>query len=153
MNETIFTGSYSNCTHGNLISISFDKGKNAGFKGKSMSQLAPNYDFFKIWKNNIGKISEEKNTKYYINEYYTQVLSKIDIEALLKDEQFPILLCYENSNEFCHRHVLAEFINIKYGIYVYEIEQLDDLFYKVHERPKNIRQTLEEVMQKNSVLV
>lgn len=94
MNETIFTGSYSNCTHGNLISISFDKGKDAGFKGKSMLQLAPNYDFFKIWKNNIGKISKKKNTKYYITEYYTQVLSKIDIKALLKDEHDPILLCY-----------------------------------------------------------
>lgn len=150
MNKMIFTGNYFKCTHGNLISISFDKGKDAGFKGKCILDFAPNRDFFKIWKNNIGKIPEEENTKYYITEYYTKILSKINIESLLKDEHHPILLCYENSNEFCHRHVLAEFINIKYGVYVIEIEQLSDIFFKVHERPKNIRRILEEVIKENS---
>ena len=39
------------------------------------------------------------------------ILSKVNIEELLQDEKDPILLCYEKSNEFCHRHILAEYIN------------------------------------------
>lgn len=148
MNKRIFTGSYDKCKAGNLISISFDKGKSAGFEGKTMLELAPYRDFFDVWRDNKGKIPEEENTRYYIEQYYNKILSKVNIEELLKDEKDPILLCYEESNDFCHRHVLAEHINIKYGIVVPEIEINEDLEIKVNQRPSNIRPILEEVMQK-----
>lgn len=148
MNKRIFTGSYEKCKSGNLISISFDKGKSAGFEGKTMLELAPYREFFDKWRNNIGKIPEEENTRYYIEQYYKKILSKVDIEELLKDEKDPILLCYEESKDFCHRHVVAEFINIKYGIHVPEIEISEDLQIKVNQRPTNIRPILEDVMQK-----
>lgn len=108
---------------GNLISISGDRGKSFeyGFEGKVLSQLAPKLNFWKIWHNNLGKIDETENTKYYIYEYYHKVLSKIDIMELLKDETFPILLCYEEGQIFCHRHILAEYLNIRYGIVVNDI--------------------------------
>jgi len=38
MNKRIFTGSYDKCKAGNLISISFDKGKSAGFEGKMIQK-------------------------------------------------------------------------------------------------------------------
>lgn len=36
MNERIFTGNYDECKVGNLISISGDRGKSAGFVGKAI---------------------------------------------------------------------------------------------------------------------
>ena len=121
MKTRIFTGCYKNCKSGNLISISGDRGKTVNFQGKVLSCLAPKRDFWQIWHDNIGKIPEEENTKYYIEEYYNQVLSKVDFEALFEKEEEVILLCYEESNKFCHRHILAAYLELKYGILVPEI--------------------------------
>ena len=148
MNKRIFTGNYQDCKHGNLISISGDRGKKVGFTGKAIPQLAPKRAFWEIWHNNIGKISEEENIRYYIEEYYRQVLSKVNIEELLQDEKDPILLCYEKSNEFCHRHILAEYINLIYGVSVPDVSINDSLEIIVNERPSMVRQILESVIQR-----
>ena len=113
-----------------------------------MLELAPKESFFRTWRNNTGVISEEENTRYYIREYYRQVLSKIDIEKLLEDEKDPILLCYEESSDFCHRHIVAEYINMKYGIEVPEIEIDENMQIKENNRPSNIRKILEEIIEK-----
>lgn len=148
MNKRIFTGNYEECKVGNLISISGDRGRSVGFNGKAIPQLAPKREFWNIWHENIGKIPEEENTRYYINEYYKQVLSKVDIEELLKDEKDPILLCFEKGQQFCHRHVLAEYIEMKYKIKVRDIKIDENLNIIENERPENIRRILEEIIQK-----
>lgn len=148
MNKYIFTGNYFECKAGNLISISHDKGKSAGFEGKTILQLAPKRQFWDIWRDNRGKISDEENNKYYIEEYYKPILSKVNIEDLLKDEVNPILLCYEKEQEFCHRHIVAEYIEIKYGIKVRDIKIDEKLNIIENERPKYIKEFLLEVMKK-----
>ena len=147
----IYTGNYDNCKSGNLISISGDRGKKKGFTGKAISKLAPLKDFWLVWESNIGKIDEQENTRYYINEYYKQVLVNLDIEELLRNESNPILLCYEDSNEFCHRHVLAEYIELKYGIEVYEIEIDEKGDITIKDRPKYIREILLDVIKENGL--
>lgn len=152
MNKRIFTSSYDKCGNiGNLISISGDRGKMIGFTGKALPQLAPKLEFWNIWHSNIGKISQEENTEYYIKEYYKQVLLKVNIEELLKNEKNPILLCYEKSEEFCHRHIVAEYIQMKYGIVVPEIEITSELEIKQNERPKNVRKVLENIMKREQL--
>lgn len=148
MNKRIFTGNYEECKTGNLISISGDRGKKVGYTGKAITNLAPKRAFWDIWYNNIGKIPEEENIRYYIEEYYKQVLSKVNIEELLKDEKDPILLCYEKGQDFCHRHVLAEYIEIKYGIKVRDIKIDENLNIEENKRPEYIRSMLEEIMSK-----
>ena len=149
MEIRIFTGCYKKCKAGNLISISGDRGKSVGFEGKALPCLAPKREFWGIWKNNVGKISEEENTRFYIESYYKEVLQKVDFEILfkttIKEEQNPILLCYEESNEFCHRHILAAYLEIKYGLLVPEIE-IDEngkIMFKLV--PENIKRILEEI--------
>ena len=90
--------------------------------------------------------TQEENTKFYIQEYYKKVLSQVDIEELLKDEKDPILLCYERGQDFCHRHVLAEFINIRYGIDVEDFIIDENLNISINKRPENVRKILEEVL-------
>lgn len=146
----ISTSSYKNFETGmyRRCSISFDEGRSAGYTGDCYLDLAPKREFWDVWKANRGKISEEENTRYYVEEYYKQVLSKVNIEELLQDEKDPILLCYEKSNEFCHRHILAEYINLIYGVSVPDVSINDNLEIIVNERPDMIRQILESVVQR-----
>ena len=148
MNKRIFTGNYEECKAGNLISISGDRGRKIGFIGKAMPKLAPKKGFWTTFNNNIGKIPKEENIGYYIEEYFKQVLSKVDIEELLKDEKDPILLCYEKGQDFCHRHVLAEYIEIMYGIEVRDIKVDEKLNIEENRRPGYIRTILEDVISK-----
>lgn len=147
MNKHIFTGNYEECKVGNLISISGDRGRSVGFIGKAIPQLAPKREFWNIWHNNIGKIPDEENTQYYIQQYYKQVLSKVNIEELIKGEENPILLCFEKGQQFCHRHILAEYIEMKYKIKVRDIKIDDNLNVEENERPENIGRILKRVME------
>lgn len=121
----IFTGSYENCKVGDLVSISGDKGKSVGFIGNSYTKLAPKKDFWSVWHNNIGQISESENTKYYMEQYYKTVLSKLDAKEVFDDlKSFGnnvILLCYENNEEFCHRHLVATWLEKELNINIPEI--------------------------------
>ncbi|MBR2744985.1 MAG: DUF488 family protein [Clostridia bacterium] len=148
MNNRIFTGNYEECKVGNLISISGDRGKSVGFKGKAIPELAPKRAFWNIWHDNIGKIPEEENNRYYIEQYYKHVLSKVDIEELLKDEKDPILLCFEKGQDFCHRHVLAEYIEMTYGIKVRDIKIDENLNIEENKRPEYIKRILKDVISR-----
>ncbi len=148
MNTRIFTGNYEECKLGNLISISGDRGRKVGFVGKAIPSLAPKRAFWEIWHNNIGRISEEENTRYYIEQYYNQVLTKVNIEELLQNETDPILLCYEKGQQFCHRYVLAEFIELTYGVKVRDIKIDEKLNIDENTRPEYIREALKDIMQK-----
>ena len=120
--RSICTSNYDNCRSENGISISGDRGKKVNFTGPSLSMLAPKKNFWNIYNSNIGKISEEDNIKYYISEYYKQVLSKLDPEKIL--DLIPkegILLCYEDSMKFCHRHLVAFWFELFLGIKTFEV--------------------------------
>lgn len=147
MINNVFTGNYEECKAGNLISISGDRGKDAGFDGKAIPELAPKKAFFRAYKDNIGKIPEEVNVRYYIGEYYRQVLSQVNIEKLLEGEKNPILLCYEKGQDFCHRHVVAEYIELMYGIKVRDIMVDEDFNIGENPRPKYIKQILLDVIE------
>lgn len=142
----IYTGSYKNCKSGNLISISGDRGKRVGFCGKAIPALAPKKKFWDEWYDMLDKVSKEESMKFYIENYYNEVLKKVDIEELLKDEVDPILLCFEESNEFCHRHIVANYIEYLYGMHVDEIEIDEEGNIKVNDIMKEIKTILKEII-------
>lgn len=87
------------------------------YKGKQYKKLAPKYDFFMKWK-------ETHDNDYYIKCYKEQVLDKLNVEDVIYDlvgildvnEDIDIvLLCYEKPTDFCHRHLVADWLN-KNGI-------------------------------------
>ena len=129
-------------------SISGNRGKDANYQGKCYSELAPKLAFWKVWHDNIGKISEEENNRYYVKEYWSRVLSKLDPEKVFRDLDYSVLLCYEPNTEFCHRHIVAAWFEILLGVKVPEIKIKD---YKIKEidRPKYIKKYLEDVMKLN----
>lgn len=101
-------------------SISGNRGKYANYQGECYPELAPKLSFWKVWHDNIGKISEEENNRYYVQEYWNQVLSKLDSEKVFNDLDYSVLLCYEPNTEFCHRHIVAAWPEILLGVRVPE---------------------------------
>lgn len=144
----IKTSSYENLKSSlfKTISISGDRGKSVGYTGLCYPKLAPKLSFWKKWHENIGVVSEEENNRYYIEEYYKQVLSNLDPEIVYKELDHSILLCYEDSDQFCHRHIVAAWLELLLN------EEVDEVImeeYKIKKviRPKYIKQILEEVIK------
>lgn len=138
----LYTENYTNCEGSICVSISGDGGKKANFRGQKYPALAPKFDFWKIWHNNIGKISEEENTRYYIHEYYNQVLKNLDPYKVFSALDNSILLCYENEKEFCHRHLVAFWLeeNLKVNVDEVKITKKDGLIKL--DRPEYLRSLL-----------
>lgn len=145
----IYTSSHKNY-NSNIyvtIAISGNRGKDANYQGWSYPKLAPRLSFWQIWHNNKGIISDEENDKYYIEEYYKQVLSILDPEDIYRSLDNSILLCYEDNSEFCHRHIVAAWLELLLNIKVPEVK-VEDCILKEFNRPEWIKDYLEEVIRK-----
>lgn len=114
----IFTGYYAKLNqYKNLglepIAIS---GKRPDFyEGLYYSDFAPRYWMYQRWKDK--DITNEGYT-----EEYKKYLDTLDKEEIRKDfKEYTVegndivLLCYEKSGEFCHRHVLADWLEENFG--------------------------------------
>lgn len=130
------------------FSISGNRGKDANYRGNCYPALAPKREFWSVWHSNIGKIPEEDNTRYYIQEYWNQVLSKLDPEKVFRDLDDSVLLCYEPNTDFCHRHIVAAWFELLLGIKVPEMKANGYQTTEV-ERPDYIKQYLEETIKIN----
>ncbi len=129
-------------------SISGNRGKDANYQGKCYPKLAPKLSFWNVWHNNIGKMSEEENNRYYVQEYWNQVLSKLDPEEVYRDLDYSVLLCYESNAEFCHRHIVAAWFEILLDVIVPE-QKAKGYTIEETERPSYIKQYLEDAMKYN----
>jgi len=77
-----------------------------GFKGDRYEALFPDKSMFFQYKD--GEIDEETFKVLYRNQ-----LDKLDREQILQDLDECILLCYEKSSDFCHRHIVREWLGEK----------------------------------------
>jgi uncharacterized protein (DUF488 family) len=150
MSKIVYTGNYANCKYGkNIVSISGDSGAKAGFVIKAYPCLAPKLSFWQKWHENIGKVSEYDNNMFYIEEYYKQVLSKLDPQKVLDKINDSVLLCYEDNNDFCHRHLVAFWLEIFLGIETKEIKISRDGIFEELTRPTYLKECLEKVIREN----
>lgn len=95
------------------------------YTGAQYKKLAPKYWFFKEWK-------ENHDNDFYIQNFEKEVLNPLDakkvlweIAKLLPDDkpvQDIVLLCYEKPADFCHRHLVADWLR-KNGIACKEFEK------------------------------
>lgn len=90
------------------------------YEGFRYPDFAPRYNFFKKWKD--GEI----DNKGYEKEYraHLDMLVKDDIEFDFKEYNTQghdcVLLCYEKPGDFCHRHILANWLEENFGFKVEE---------------------------------
>jgi len=80
--------------------------------------LAPSWDIFSKYKNG------ELNDFGYMERYVPEILGKInkqDFKQKLLSVESPILLCFEKEG-FCHRHIVADWIENELGLPVAEFK-------------------------------
>ena len=103
----VFTGYFAQLKKyqsAGLIPISIARITPEWFKGQELKELAPSRDLLRRYK--AGKLTEDS----YKTEYFHQ-LDQVKWKKVLKDlEDNTILLCYEKTGTFCHRHLLAEYL-------------------------------------------
>jgi uncharacterized protein (DUF488 family) len=98
----------------NAISISLSTP--SWFKGTQYKKLAPSWNLLNGYKN--GAISKEKYTEIYKRE----VLDKLDPKQVYEElGENTVLMCWEKSSDFCHRHIVSQWFNEKLGIEVKEL--------------------------------
>ncbi len=148
----IYTSSHKYWNNDELFTcaISGNRGMDAGYEGKCYPKLAPKYAFWKIWHDNIGKISIEENTKFYISEYWMHVLSKLDPQEVYEELDGMVLLCYEENDAFCHRHIVAVWLELSLGVVVPEIKRCNNKI-EIIERPEYIKKYLIDVLENTTV--
>lgn len=128
MNINIYTSYYANIPNipQGYITISIAGRCPPFYKGLEYKKVAPKIGFFTEWKKN-------NDNDFYIREYNKQVLDTLDATKVIQDiinlarEQNHsnnlniVLLCYEKPNEFCHRHLLSNWL-YQYGYIIEELQ-------------------------------
>lgn len=145
----ICTSSHNSCNTDlyQTYAISGNRGKDAFYEGDCYPALAPKHGFWKEWHENIGKIDELENNRFYIERFFIEVLSKLDPFEVYQELDESILLCYEDNDEFCHRHIVAAWFKLFLGIDVPEVRVYNDEIYEV-PRPMYIGGILDQVIRK-----
>lgn len=93
------------------------------FKGQSVKYVAPTYSILK----------QTANDEEYIKRYKAEILGVLNLDRFVNDLQRlsngknVALCCFEKPSEFCHRQLLAQFMN-EHG---YDVKEFMD-----PEKPK-----------------
>ena len=97
------------------------------FNGISLKQVSPTKSIL---------FAKDQTQEEYIRRYKSEVLAQQDIRQFLRTVEHAsggqdvALCCYEKPGDFCHRHILAEWIKGKTGV---EIEEYDCIKKKESE--------------------
>ena len=149
------TGSYEDVKCGNTVSVTGDGGNAWNYFGPAYKKLAPKLVTYVPYSEKYKKLLELKKDllmkQEYIKSYYDIRLKDLDVNELLmtlknKFGENIILLCHEPVNEFCHRRLIADYIELKTGIYIPEVSVSNDGTIKKLEpiRYKNRLQKLDK---------
>lgn len=91
------------------------------YKGVQYKKLAPKWKFFQDWKKN-------QDNDFYIEHFNEEVLSKLEqdkvyeeLENIVYQNNGCVLLCYEKPTDFCHRHLVADWLEAGLNIRVKEL--------------------------------
>ena len=95
-------------------------------------KMSPRLYLWQYYDQNPDNLSEEELIDWYIEEFYNLRLKGLDVNELLNTlkEKFGediILLCHElpgpiiNKEHFCHRRLLADWIELETGIIIPEV--------------------------------
>ena len=160
-NIILGTSNYEKAKSGNLVSITGDGGVSWNYYGKYYKKLAPRlvtYEKYVEGLKNLKNIKDKDEYQTYknyieyeyIKSYYETRLLSLNINELLeilykKFGNDIILLCHESIDEFCHRRVLADFIELETGIYIPEVS-IDESQNLTKENPIRYKKILNRVI-------
>lgn len=114
----IYTSYFSNLKHipKNYVPISISRFPPSWYHGLSYKKIAPSAELLTMWK---GGCTESE----YVAFYEANVLDTLDSTDVINDlyrlsgvlvdpdKEHIVLLCFEKPNDFCHRHLVAKWLN------------------------------------------
>ena len=132
------TGNYYDVKSCNTVSVSGDGGNAWGYFGPAYKKLAPKLvtyipyaqkyeELLRLKEDTLEYIEYRKQIEdEYIKNYYNIRLKDLDVKELLYtlNQKFGndiILLCHEPIDEFCHRRLIADYIELEIGVYIPEV--------------------------------
>ena len=98
----------------NVVPISICGKAPDWYKGLQYKKLAPKYWFFQKWK-------EDHDNDFYIEHFNAEVLGGLDATTVINQLKWLCgkslcdvvdiaLICYEKPTDFCHRHLVADWL-------------------------------------------
>ena len=79
-----------------------------------------------LWDHKKGKIDDMEYTSKYLDQ-----LNELGVDRIIKMIQIfgddVVLLCWESPEKFCHRHILADYINKNSGVVVEEFGKENEI--------------------------
>lgn len=117
----IYTGNFGNIKkyrEAGIIAVSIARFARY-FKGPSMMELAP-YP-------HMLKMSEQEYTPMFKREMLGKITSQ-EVKTKLEEiggGKDVVLLCYEKEGDFCHRHLVSEWLQSELGIEVKELGKME----------------------------
>ena len=94
---------------------------NKFWQGETYPDLFPGVTLLAWWKSLPEESQKCKDYRQmYFEAYKQETLSKLDPCKVAADLENKVLLCYEKSEDFCHRHIVAAWLR-HYG---YNAEEL-----------------------------
>lgn len=156
------TSNYDNVKTLNTVSITGDGGNAWGYYGPSYKKLAPRLVTYTPYSEKLEilktlKDDFEEYKKYrqiieeeYIQSYYETRLKDLDIIGLLKElkNRFGeniVFLCHEPIDEFCHRRVFVDYIELLTGVYIPELKETESGI--VYENPIRYKKRLVNIIK------
>ena len=108
----IYTGYFAKLRSlpGNVTPVAICAKPPSWYKGLMCKKLAPPYDV-------LMKYVRDGDKDDYIQEYRKRVLNRLDPDEVVRelhaltDKPNIALICYERPEKFCHRHLVAEWLN------------------------------------------
>lgn len=106
------------------------------YNGLNYTKLAPSKSILFDYKYNE---TYKGDKEHYITRYTNDILNKLDYKEIVKELEALtkttsdkiILMCYEKPNDFCHRHLVSNWL-VEKGIECCELD-LKDKPYEVLE--------------------
>lgn len=152
------TSCYENAKSGNLVSITGDGGNAWGFYGQAYKKMSPRLYLWQYYHQNPDNLSEDELIDWYIKEFYDLRLKDLDPNELIKtlNQKFGeeiILLCHElpgieiNKTHFCHRRLLADWLELEIGIIIPEIS-IDKKGIITTEEIYNLKPKIKKLIKK-----
>ena len=117
----IYTTFFSNLHNipDTIVPVSICLKSPSDWDGLEYKKLSPKRSFFSLWK-------ENRDNEYYSRCFDIEVLGVLvadnviqELSTLTHQADEIALVCYELPNEFCHRHLIAQWLK-QYG---YDVEE------------------------------
>jgi len=84
------------------------------YKGLEFLPLAPTWEIISYYK-------KKNDIHLYTERYVEEILFPLDPEQVYQDLKYSVLLCWESPSKFCHRRLVAKWLEESLNVKIPEL--------------------------------